>query len=71
VVLLLSLFHLKNHVCLSHGVQVTGAVWWTRMRIVALIGDLVQRIRDGRTSRVFGGQTTERLGDTVYGLQCA
>jgi hypothetical protein len=38
------------------------------MRIVARIGDLVQRTRDGRTCWVLGGWTIGRLGDTVCGL---
>jgi hypothetical protein len=38
------------------------------MRIVVGVGDLVQRIRDGRTGRVLGGQTIERSGDVVCGL---
>jgi hypothetical protein len=38
--------HMENRVCLSRGVQVAGATWWAAMRIVAGVGDLVQRIRD-------------------------
>jgi hypothetical protein len=49
VVLPLSLFHLENCVCLSHGVQVAGAAWRAEMRIVAGVGDLMQRTGDGRT----------------------
>jgi hypothetical protein len=41
------------------------------MRIVAGVGDLVQRIGDGRTGWVLGGRMIERLGDTVYGLHHA
>jgi hypothetical protein len=33
-------------VCLSRSVQVTGAAWQTAMRIMAGVGDLVQRTRD-------------------------
>jgi hypothetical protein len=33
----------KNRVCLSHGVQVIGATWRVSTRIVAGVGDLVQR----------------------------
>jgi hypothetical protein len=33
VVLPLSLFHVENHVCLSHGVQVAGAAWRVVTRI--------------------------------------
>jgi hypothetical protein len=31
----------ENRVCLSHGVQVTGAAWLALMRIVVVVGDLV------------------------------
>jgi hypothetical protein len=54
-VLLLSLFHLENHVCLSHGVQVAGVAWRAAMRIMAGVEDLVQRTGDGPTGRVLGG----------------
>jgi hypothetical protein len=52
VVLPVSLFHVENHVCLFHGVQVTSAVWWAARRIVAGVGDLIKRNRDGCTGRV-------------------
>jgi hypothetical protein len=39
----LYLVHLENRVCLSCGVQVTGAAWRAVMRIVVGVGDLVQR----------------------------
>jgi hypothetical protein len=65
-VFLLPLFRLENHVCLSHGVQVAGAAWRAAMRTMAGVGDLVQRIGDGRTCRAI-----ERLGGTVCGLQRA
>jgi hypothetical protein len=52
----LFLFHLKNHVCLSHGVQVAGAASHAATRIVLGVEDLLQRIRDGRTGRVLGGR---------------
>jgi hypothetical protein len=42
------LVHVENHVCLSRGVQVVGATWWPATRIVAGVGDLVQRTRDGQ-----------------------
>jgi hypothetical protein len=32
------------------------------------VGDLVQRTRHGRTSRVLGGRMIERLVDTMCGL---
>jgi hypothetical protein len=54
-VLLLSLFHLENHVCLSHGVQVAGVAWRAAMRIMAGVEDLVQRTGDGCTGRILGG----------------
>jgi hypothetical protein len=41
IVLLLSLYHVENHICLSHGVQVAGAAWWAVTMIVAVVGDLV------------------------------
>jgi hypothetical protein len=62
---LLSLFHLENHVCLSHGVQVAGAAWCALMRIVAGVGDLVQRTKDGRTGRVLSGRAIDRSGGAV------
>jgi hypothetical protein len=37
-------------------VQVAGVAWRAAMRIVAGVGDLVQRISDGRTGRVLGGR---------------
>jgi hypothetical protein len=46
VLLPLSLFCVENHVCLSHGVQVTSVIWWAVMRIVAGVGDPVQSTRD-------------------------
>jgi hypothetical protein len=53
---------------LSRGVQVAGAVWRAATRTVARVGDLVQRIEDGRTGRVLGGQAVERSGGAVCGL---
>jgi hypothetical protein len=41
------------------------------MRIVAGIGDLMQRIRNGRTDRVLGGWVIERSGGIVCGLHRA
>jgi hypothetical protein len=52
-------------------VQVTGAAWRAATRIMAGVGDMVQRIGDGRTGRVFGGQTIERSGDAVCELHSA
>jgi hypothetical protein len=62
---------LENHVCLSRGVQVTGAAWCAAMRIVAGVGDLVQRIEDGSTGQVLGGRAVERSGGAVCGLHLA
>jgi hypothetical protein len=56
---------------LSHGVQVAGAAWRTVMRTMAGVGDLVQRIRDGRTGQVFGGRVIERSGGAMCGLHLA
>jgi hypothetical protein len=56
---------------LSSGVQVAGAAWHAATRIVARVGDLVQRIRNGRTGRVLGGRVIERTGDVVCGLHRA
>jgi hypothetical protein len=71
VVLPLSLFHMQNRVCLSHGVQVVGVAWQTAMRIMAGVGDLVQRTGNGRTFRVLGGRMIGRSGDAVCGLHGA
>jgi hypothetical protein len=67
-VFLLSLFHLENRVCLSHGVQVAGAAWRAVTRTMAGVGDLVQRIGDGRTCQVLGGRAVERSSGAVCGL---
>jgi hypothetical protein len=56
---------------LSHGVQLAGAAWRAAMRIIAGVGDLVQRTGDGRTGRVLGGWVIERSGGTVCGLHRA
>jgi hypothetical protein len=64
IILPLSLFHVENRVCLSHGVQVACAAWWAAMRIVAKIGDLVQGTGDGQAQVGYsvagrsGGQVT-------------
>jgi hypothetical protein len=71
VVLHLSLFCVENHVCLSRGVQVIGAAWRAAMRIIAGVGDLMQRTEYGHTGWVLGGQTIERSGDAVCGLHRA
>jgi hypothetical protein len=56
---------------LSLGVQVAGAAWRAAMRVVAGVGDLVQRTRDGRTGRVLGGRAVERSGELMCGLHLA
>jgi hypothetical protein len=53
---------------LSHGVQVVGATWRATMRIMAGVGDLVQRVEDGRTGRVLSGRAIERSGGAVCSL---
>jgi hypothetical protein len=52
---------------LSRGVQVLGAAWRVVTRIVAGVGDLVQRIEDGRTGRILSGWAVERSGGAVCG----
>jgi hypothetical protein len=41
------------------------------MRIVAGVGDLMQRTGDDRTGRVLGGRTIKRSDDTVCDLHRA
>jgi hypothetical protein len=41
------------------------------MRIMAEVGDLMQRTEDGRTGRVLGGQAIKRSGGAVCGLHHA
>jgi hypothetical protein len=67
----LSLFCLENRVYLSHGVQVAGVAWCAVTRIVAGVGDLVQRTGDGRTGRVLSGRAIGRSGGVVCGLHRA
>jgi hypothetical protein len=40
--------HVENCVCLSHGVYVTGVTWRAATKIMAGVGDLVQRTEDGQ-----------------------
>jgi hypothetical protein len=61
----------KNRVCLSRDVQVTGTAWRVAMRIVIGVGDLVQRTGDGHTGLVLGGRTIKRSDDVVCGLHHA
>jgi hypothetical protein len=56
---------------LSRGVQVAGAAWRAALRIVAGVGDLVQRTGDGRTGRVLGGRAIEGSGGAMCGLHRA
>jgi hypothetical protein len=70
-IFLLSLFHLKNRVYLSRGVQVAGEAWRAATSIMAGVGDLVQRTGDGRTGRILGGRVIERSGGAVCGLHHA
>jgi hypothetical protein len=52
-------------------VQVTGAAWHAVTRIMAGVGDLVQRTENGHTGRVLGGRAIEMTGGTVCGLHRA
>jgi hypothetical protein len=56
---------LENHVCLSRGVHVASVAWRAVMRIVAGVGDLVQRTGDDRTGWVLGGRAVDRSGGIV------
>jgi hypothetical protein len=60
------MFCLENRVCLSLGVYVTGATWCAVIRIMTVVGDLVQRTGDGHTGRVI-----ERSGGPVCSLHHA
>jgi hypothetical protein len=59
---------MENRVCLFRSVQVAGAAWRAAMRIMAGVGDLVQRTGDSRTCQVLGGRTIGRSGDAVCDL---
>jgi hypothetical protein len=50
---------------------VADAVWRAVTMIMTGVGDLMQRIGDGRTCQVLGGRAIERLSDTVCGLHRA
>jgi hypothetical protein len=52
-------------------VQVAGVAWRAMMRIMAGVGDLVQRTVDSRTGQILGGRTIGRSGDAVCGLHRA
>jgi hypothetical protein len=45
--------------------------WHAATRIMAGVGDLVQRTGDGRIGRVLDGRAIKRSGDTVCGLHRA
>jgi hypothetical protein len=57
----------ENRVCLSRGVQVIGAAWRAAMRIMAGVGDRVQRTRDGQVQ--VGYSTARRSRSRV--ILCA
>jgi hypothetical protein len=52
-------------------VQVSGAAWRAVSRIMAGVGDLVQRTGDGCTGRVLDGRAIERSGGAVCDLHRA
>jgi hypothetical protein len=56
---------------LSHDVQVTGVAWCAVTRTMTGVGDLVQRIGDGRTGWLLGGRAVKRSGDAMCGLHLA
>jgi hypothetical protein len=70
-VFLLSLFHLENRVCLSRGVQVAGVARRAATRIVAGVGDLMQRTGYDHTGRILGGRVIERSGGAMRGQHLA
>jgi hypothetical protein len=45
-------------------------VTWRTTTIVAGVGDLVYRIRDGRKGQILSDRMIGRLGDAVYGIHC-
>jgi hypothetical protein len=53
---------------LSRGVQIAGAVWRVATRIMVGVGDLVQRISDGRTCQILCARAIERSGGAVCDL---
>jgi hypothetical protein len=62
---------LENRVSLSCGVHGAGAAWHAAMRIVAGVGDLMERTGDGRTGWILGGRAVERSGGAVCSLHPA
>jgi hypothetical protein len=64
--------HVENSVCLSRGVQVAGATWRAAMRIVAGVGELVQRIGDSQAQvRYLVAERSGGRDDAVCGLHRA
>jgi hypothetical protein len=51
--------------------QVAGAAWRVATRIMAGVGDMVQRTGDGHIGRVLSGRTIEMSGGAVCGLHLA
>jgi hypothetical protein len=45
--------------------------WRAATRIMAGVGDLVQKTEDGRTGRLLGGQAIKRSDNAVCGLHYA
>jgi hypothetical protein len=71
VVLPLFFVSLENRVFLSCGVQVTGVAGRVATRIVAGVGDLVQRTGNGSRGWVLDDRAIERSGGDVCGLHHA
>jgi hypothetical protein len=49
---------------------VADAAWRAAMRIMAGVGDMVQRTRDGHISHVLDSRVIERPGGAVCDLHC-
>jgi hypothetical protein len=47
---------------------VVGAAWRATTRIMAGVGELLQRTGDDRTGQVLGGRVIERSGGVACGL---
>jgi hypothetical protein len=52
-------------------VQLEGAAWHAAMRTMSGVGDLVQRIENGRTGLVLDSREIKRSGGTVCSLHRA
>jgi hypothetical protein len=52
-------------------VQVLGAAWRPAMRIMARVGDLVQRTMNGHTGQVLDGRAIKWSGGAMCGLHRA